>query len=39
MSQSTNDVYPTAIKITLVELIYKLKIIEILADCFKNPRV
>ncbi len=25
MSQSTNDVYPTAIKITLHELIYKLK--------------
>ncbi|QKF81542.1 aspartate ammonia-lyase [Halarcobacter ebronensis] len=25
MSQSTNDVYPTAIKITLYELIYKLK--------------
>ncbi|RXJ86667.1 aspartate ammonia-lyase [Arcobacter sp. CECT 8985] len=25
MSQSTNDVYPTAIKVTLYELIYKLK--------------
>lgn len=25
MSQSTNDVYPTAIKLTLYELIYKLK--------------
>ena len=25
MSQSTNDVYPTAIKLTLHELIYKLK--------------
>ena len=25
MSQSTNDVYPTAIKITLYELIFKLK--------------
>ena len=27
MSQSTNDVYPTAIKLTLHELIYKLKIV------------
>ena len=40
MSQSTNDVYPTAIKITLVELIYKLKkSLRFLADCFEKKAV
>ena len=40
MSQSTNDVYPTAIKITLVELIYKLKkSLRFLADCFLKKSV
>ncbi len=40
MSQSTNDVYPTAIKITLVELIYKLKkSLRFLADCFEKKSV
>ena len=37
MSQSTNDVYPTAIKITLYELIYKLKdSLRYLRDCFNE---
>ena len=37
MSQSTNDVYPTAIKITLYELIFKLKdSLRFLRDCFEE---
>ena len=37
MSQSTNDAYPTAIKITLYELIFKLQdSLKILRDAFKN---
>ena len=37
MSQSTNDVYPTAIKITLHELIYKLKdSLRFLRDAFEE---
>ncbi|RXK12140.1 aspartate ammonia-lyase [Halarcobacter mediterraneus] len=40
MSQSTNDVYPTAIKITLYELIYKLKdSLRYLRDCFNEKAV
>ncbi|WP_419764424.1 MAG: aspartate ammonia-lyase [Arcobacter sp.] len=40
MSQSTNDVYPTAIKITLYELIYKLKdSLRYLRDCFEEKSV
>ncbi|XPV67499.1 MAG: aspartate ammonia-lyase [Halarcobacter sp.] len=40
MSQSTNDVYPTAIKLTLYELIYKLKdSLRFLRDCFEEKAV
>ena len=40
MSQSTNDVYPTAIKLTLHELIYKLKdSLKIFRDCFEEKSV
>ncbi|PKN14056.1 MAG: aspartate ammonia-lyase, partial [Deltaproteobacteria bacterium HGW-Deltaproteobacteria-24] len=40
MSQSTNDVYPTAIKITLHELIFKLKdSLRFLRDCFQEKSV
>ena len=40
MSQSTNDVYPTAIKLTLHELIYKLKdSLRFLRDCFEEKSV
>lgn len=40
MSQSTNDVYPTAIKITLYELIYKLKdALRYLRDCFEEKSI
>ncbi len=40
MSQSTNDVYPTAIKITLYELIYKLKdSLRYLRDTFEEKAV
>ncbi|MCG3719809.1 aspartate ammonia-lyase, partial [Aliarcobacter butzleri] len=40
MSQSTNDVYPTAIKIALYELIFKLQdSLKILRDSFHNKAV
>lgn len=40
MSQSTNDVYPTAIKITLYELIYKLKdSLRFLRDVFDEKAI
>ena len=40
MSQSTNDVYPTAIKVTLYELIYKLKdSLRYLRDSFNEKAV
>ncbi|MFA7083975.1 MAG: aspartate ammonia-lyase [Arcobacteraceae bacterium] len=40
MSQSTNDVYPTAIKVTLYELIFKLKdSLHFLRDCFYDKSV
>ncbi len=40
MSQSTNDVYPTAIKITLYELIYKLKdSLRFLRDAFDEKAI
>ncbi|WP_321314795.1 aspartate ammonia-lyase [Halarcobacter sp.] len=40
MSQSTNDVYPTAIKLTLYELIYKLKdSLRYLRDTFDEKAV
>ena len=40
MSQSTNDVYPTAIKLTLYELIYKLKdSLRYLRDSFEEKAV
>lgn len=40
MSQSTNDVYPTAIKLTLFELIYKLKdSLRFLRDTFDEKSV
>lgn len=40
MSQSTNDVYPTAIKITLHELIYKLKdSLRFLRDTFEQKSI
>ena len=40
MSQSTNDVYPTAIKLTLHELIYKLKdALRFLRDCFEEKAI
>ena len=40
MSQSTNDVYPTAIKLTLYELIYRLKdSLRFLRDCFEEKSV
>ena len=40
MSQSTNDVYPTAIKLTLHELIYKLKdSLRFLRDAFDEKSV
>jgi aspartate ammonia-lyase len=40
MSQSTNDVYPTAIKITLHELIFKLKdSLRFLRDCFQEKSI
>ena len=40
MSQSTNDVYPTAIKLTLHELIYKLKdSLRFLRDCFEEKSI
>ena len=40
MSQSTNDVYPTAIKLTLHELIYKLKdSLRYLRDTFNEKAV
>lgn len=40
MSQSTNDVYPTAIKINLHELIFKLKdSLRFLRDCFEEKSV
>lgn len=40
MSQSTNDVYPTAIKLTLHELIYKLKdSLRFLRDAFDEKAV
>ncbi|RXK00195.1 aspartate ammonia-lyase [Arcobacter sp. CECT 8986] len=40
MSQSTNDVYPTAIKLTLYELIYKLKdSLRFLRDSFHDKSV
>ena len=40
MSQSTNDVYPTAIKITLHELIFKLKdSLRFLRDCFEEKSI
>ncbi len=40
MSQSTNDVYPTAIKLTLYELIYKLKdSLRLLRDTFHDKSV
>ncbi len=40
MSQSTNDVYPTAIKITLYELIYRLKdSLRFLRDSFNEKAV
>ena len=40
MSQSTNDVYPTAIKITLYELIYRLKdSLRFLRDAFDEKAV
>ena len=40
MSQSTNDVYPTAIKLTLYELIYKLKdSLRYLRDCFEEKSI
>ncbi|PLY07674.1 MAG: aspartate ammonia-lyase [Arcobacter sp.] len=40
MSQSTNDVYPTAIKLTLHELIYKLKdSLRYLRDAFEEKSI
>ena len=40
MSQSTNDVYPTAIKLTLHELIYKLKdSLRYLRDTFEQKAI
>ena len=40
MSQSTNDVYPTAIKLTLYELIYKLKdSLRFLRDSFERKSI
>ena len=40
MSQSTNDVYPTAIKVTLHELIYKLKdSLRFLRDAFDEKAI
>lgn len=40
MSQSTNDVYPTAIKITLYELIFQLQdSLKFLRDCFHDKAV
>ena len=40
MSQSTNDVYPTAIKLTLYELIYKLKdSLRYLRDIFNEKAI
>ena len=40
MSQSTNDVYPTAIKLTLHELIYKLKdSLRFLRDAFDDKAI
>jgi aspartate ammonia-lyase len=40
MSQSTNDVYPTAIKLTLFDLIYKLKdSLRFLRDTFNEKSV
>ena len=40
MSQSTNDVYPTAIKLTLHELIFKLKdSLRFLRDCFEEKSI
>ena len=40
MSQSTNDVYPTAIKITLYELIYRLKdSLRFLRDAFDEKAI
>jgi aspartate ammonia-lyase len=40
MSQSTNDVYPTAIKLTLFELIYKLKdSLRFLRDSFDEKAI
>ena len=40
MSQSTNDVYPTAIKLTLHELIYKLKdSLRCLRDTFDDKAI
>lgn len=40
MSQSTNDAYPTAIKITLYELIFKLQdSLKFLRDCFSEKSV
>ncbi len=40
MSQSTNDVYPTAIKLTLHELIYKLKdSLRFLRDTFNDKAI
>ena len=40
MSQSTNDAYPTAIKITLYELIFKLQdSLKILRDAFYGKAV
>lgn len=40
MSQSTNDVYPTAIKLTLHELIYKLKdSLRFLRDAFDEKAI
>jgi len=40
MSQSTNDIYPTAIKLTLYELIYKLKdSLRFLRDSFDEKAI
>ncbi len=40
MSQSTNDVYPTAIKLTLYELIYRLKdSLRVLRDSFEAKSI
>ena len=40
MSQSTNDVYPTAIKVTLHELIYRLKdSLRFLRDAFEEKSI